>query len=92
MKVTITYCTRWGYMPRAFRVKDEILIAYPNADVTFNPKAGGFFDVIVNDKLIFSKTEKIGTTTERFPESGEIVKLIQQTEFWFNSRALFMGS
>ncbi|KFL33850.1 MULTISPECIES: Rdx family protein [unclassified Sulfurospirillum] len=68
-------------MPRAFRVKDEILSVYPNAKVSLSPKMGGFFDVVVNEKILFSKTEKIGTTTERFPESGEIVSLLQKAGF-----------
>ncbi|AOO65886.1 Rdx family protein [Sulfurospirillum halorespirans] len=68
-------------MPRAFRVKDEILSAYPKANVSLSPKTGGFFDVVVNEKTLFSKTEKIGTTMERFPESGEIVLLLQKAGF-----------
>jgi len=68
-------------MPRAFRVKDEILIAYPNAKVTLNPKTGGFFDVVVDQITLFSKTEKIGTAIERFPEAGEIVALLQKAGY-----------
>jgi len=68
-------------MPRAFRVKDEILSAYPNANVSLSPKTGGFFDVVVNEKIIFSKTEKIGTPIERFPESGEIIALLQKAGY-----------
>ena len=68
-------------MPRAFRVKDEILIAYPRASVSLIPKMGGFFDVVVDDNIIFSKTEKIGTPLERFPESGEIIALLQKAGY-----------
>jgi len=68
-------------MLRAFRVKDEILNAYPNAHVSLNPKTGGFFDVVVEQTTIFSKTEKIGTPTERFPEAGEIVTLLQKAGY-----------
>lgn len=68
-------------MPRAFRVKDEILIAYPSANVSLNPKTGGFFDVVVDENIIFSKTEKIGTSIERFPESGEIISLLQKAGY-----------
>lgn len=64
-------------MPRALRVRDEIQRAYPQAQVTLSPKTGGFFDVIVDDTVIFSKTEKIGTPIERFPEVGEIVLLVE---------------
>ncbi|WP_167749361.1 Rdx family protein [Sulfurospirillum diekertiae] len=62
-------------------MKDEILSAYPNAKTTLSPKIGGFFDVVVDDIVIFSKTEKIGTPIERFPEVGEIVSLLQKAGY-----------
>ncbi|MDD3342411.1 MAG: Rdx family protein [Sulfurospirillaceae bacterium] len=64
-------------MPKAFRAKDEIQSAFPEAVISLVPKRGGFFDVLVEDKLIFSKTEKIGTSVERFPEVGEITALLK---------------
>ena len=68
-------------MPRAFRVKDEIKSAYNEANITLTPKTGGYFDVVVDDIVIFSKTEKIGTTVERFPEAGEIVALLHKAGY-----------
>ena len=68
-------------MPRAFRVKEEIIQAFPNASITLSPKTGGFFDVVVDNVVIFSKTEKIGTEVERFPEIGEIATLLRKTSF-----------
>lgn len=68
-------------MPRAFRVKDEIQIAYKKAHITLTPRTGGYFDVVVDDVVIFSKTEKIGTPIERFPEVGEIVALLQKAGY-----------
>ena len=68
-------------MPRALRVRDEVQRAYPQAHVTLSPKTGGFFDVVVDEKVIFSKTEKIGTPIERFPESGEIISLLQKAGY-----------
>ena len=68
-------------MPRALRVREEIQRAYPHSHITLSPKTGGFFDVIVDDVLLFSKTEKIGTPIERFPEIGELPLLIQNAGF-----------
>ena len=68
-------------MPKAFRVKEEIEKAYKDAEVFLIPKRGGFFDVIVDDTMVFSKTGKVGTTTERFPEVGEITSLIKKAGF-----------
>ncbi len=65
-------------MPRAFRVKEEILQAFPHASITLSPKTGGFFDVVVDGVVIFSKTDKIRTEVERFPEIGEITELLRQ--------------
>jgi len=64
-------------MPRALRVRDEIQRAYPDSLISMVPKPGGYFDVVVDGKTIFSKTEKIGTPIERFPEMGEVVELIE---------------
>lgn len=64
-------------MPRALRARDEIQTAYPKAQVELVRKPGGFFDVVVDGKTLFSKNKKIGTTTERFPEIGEVVSLIK---------------
>lgn len=68
-------------MPKAFRAKDEIEKAYKDAEVFLIPKKGGFFDIIVDDKMVFSKTGKIGTKTERFPEVGEVTSLIKKAGF-----------
>lgn len=62
-------------------MKEEIERAFQNAEVFLIPKRGGFFDVIADDRPIFSKTEKVGTTTERFPEVGEIVSLMKKAGF-----------
>ena len=37
----------------------------------------GAFEVTLNGKLIFSKLFKVGTYIERFPDPGELVKLIK---------------
>jgi len=65
-------------MPRALRVRDEIQRAYPDSRVSMVPKPGGYFDVVADGTTIFSKTEKIGTPTERFPEVGEVVALLER--------------
>lgn len=40
--------------------------------------SGGIFDVEVDGTLVFSKGQKIGTDSVRFPEDGELVRLINQ--------------
>ena len=68
-------------MPKALRVRDEIKQAYANASIELVPQRGGFFDVLVNDTIIFSKTKRIGTHMERFPEPGEIITLLKNAGY-----------
>ncbi len=71
MEIKITYCNIWNYKPRAFRVKDEILSKFPNANIQLITGGGGNFIVEVENKVIFSKKE-----TNRFPNKNEILDLI----------------
>ncbi|PIE59611.1 MAG: hypothetical protein CSA32_03155 [Desulfobulbus propionicus] len=43
-------------------------------EVTLIPGSGGVFEVLCDDRLVFSKKEK-----NRFPDPGEVVKLLQST-------------
>ncbi len=65
-------------MPKASRVEEEIKEAFSDAKVTLIQGSGGVFDVKLEDRIIFSKLDKIGTFIERFPDKGEIVKLIEK--------------
>ncbi len=71
MKIKITYCNIWNYKPKAFRMKDEILSKFPNANVQLIAGDSGNFIVEVENKVIFSKKE-----TNRFPNKNEILDLI----------------
>ena len=70
MKISIEYCTKWNYKPRASSLGDE-LKKDVKADVELIPSSGGVFEVVAEGKLIFSKK-----SLNRFPEDGEIVHLI----------------
>ena len=73
MKITIKYCGQWGYKSKAQVVGDEILKEFPDAKVMLEVGSGGQFDVIYESRryILFTKDE-----TNRFPEEGEIIKLI----------------
>ncbi len=72
MKVTITYCKVWNYHPRAASLAEEIKNGLGH-DVELIPGSGGVFDVKADGKLIFSKFQ----SGDRFPEKGEVVKLLK---------------
>ena len=74
MKVSIEYCTSWGYLNQALSLRESL-------ERQFGIKAelvkgmGGVFEVSVNDNLLFSKKE-LG----RFPDENEIEDLIEGIE------------
>ena len=74
MKVSIEYCTSWGYLNQALSLRESL-------ERQFGIKAelvkgmGGVFEVSVNDNLLFSKKE-----LARFPDENEIEDLIEGIE------------
>ena len=67
MKIEIHYCTEWNYKPQAAGLAEELSDAF-GVKAELIPGRGGIFDVIVDDNLVFSKSQ-----AGRFPESGEVV-------------------
>lgn len=52
---------------------EEIKEGYPELKVECVPGSGGIFDVVVDDEIIYSKKQ-----TARFPEKGEVLKLLKK--------------
>jgi selT/selW/selH-like putative selenoprotein len=75
MNIFIEYCGAWNFLPQASRVEAELRAHYPDLNVKLIESGGGIFDVKCNDKLIYSKQNIEG---RRFPNKGEITKLIEQ--------------
>jgi selT/selW/selH-like putative selenoprotein len=56
-------------------VEAELKEKYPDSNIKLIESGGGIFDVECNGKLVFSKQKIEG---QRFPEDGEITRLIEQ--------------
>jgi selT/selW/selH-like putative selenoprotein len=56
-------------------VEAELGTRYPDSNIKLIKGGGGIFDVKCNGKLIYSKQHVEG---RRFPDEGEITKLIEQ--------------
>jgi predicted Rdx family selenoprotein len=56
-------------------VEAELRASYPDSNIKLIEGGGGVFDVKYNGKLIYSKQNITG---QRFPNQGEITKLIEQ--------------
>ena len=74
MKISITYCTSWGYLNQALSLRESI-------ERQFGIKAelikgmGGVFEVKFNSSIIFSKKK-----LSRFPNENEVEDLIEYYE------------
>ncbi len=77
MNISIEYCNKWNYLPRAASMATELLEKYGNSisRLELIPSGGGVYEVMKNGKLIFSKKKE-----ERFPELDEIKQLLEKTE------------
>ncbi len=78
MKITIEYCVQWNYLPRASGLEDEIKRNF-DTEVELVKGSGGVFEVCMNDKTIFSKSQE-----GRFPTPEEIVSILRQSLFSAN--------
>ena len=63
----------WNYEPNAASLADELQKEF-NIEANLVPGKNGIFDVVVDDKLVYSKSK-----TGRFPEPGEVTTILK----WF---------
>lgn len=73
MKLSIEYCSVWNYLPKASSLEVELKQSFSDMDISLISSGGGVFEIVLDKKLIFSKK-----TLGRFPEEGEIVKMINE--------------
>ena len=74
MQIEIIYCVPWGFKPNAVSLAEEIQNVV-GSEVTLIKGTDGIFDVNVNGRCLFSRSE-----TGRFPEPGEISAMIKSSE------------
>lgn len=72
-RISIEYCTSWGYIGRAVALARSLLNEHRNniVELSIIPSSGGVFEITLNEELIFSKKE-----LDRFPEKDEAENLI----------------
>jgi selenoprotein W-related protein len=72
-RINIEYCGECGDAPVALKATEELLTAYEDriSQITLIPSWNGVFEVVMDGKLIFSKT-RLG----RHARSGELVKIV----------------
>lgn len=74
-KITIEYCTSWGYVARAVVLTKKILHEHKNKiqELSLIPSSNGVFEVSFDDELIFSKKE-----AGRYPEDNEVEDIVKE--------------
>ena len=75
MKISIEYCAMWNYLPKASSLEVELKNNFPQADISLISSGCGVFEISLNGNLIFSKK-----ALNRFPEDGEIKKLVMDRQ------------
>lgn len=73
MKISIEFCNQWGYRPRAVSLAAKVEKQF-DVKVEMIPSSGGVFEVVADDKLIYSKK-----ATGVFPGEGNVMDLLQQS-------------
>ena len=76
MKISIEYCSKWNYKPRASSLGEELENKF-GAEVELLSSDGGVFEIVVDGSLLFSKR-----SLNRFPEEGEIPHLLEASRSW----------
>ena len=73
-RIEILYCTQCRFILRANWIAQELLMTFAEklGELSLVPKAGGVFDILLDDEVIYSKKEE-----GRFPESKELKQLIR---------------
>ena len=75
MKVSIEYCTSWGYLNQALSLRDSIESKF-GIKTELIKGTGGVFEVSLNNSLKFSKKELC-----RFPNENEIENILDDYEW-----------
>ena len=77
--LSIEYCVSWNYYPYAAGLAEEIKQEF-DFEIEFKKSHGGRFEIVLDDQLLFSKA-----SLDRFPEDGEIVRIIKEKlKNWIN--------
>ncbi len=73
-RVEIRYCARCRFVLRAAWMAQELLMTFADeiGEVALVPGQGGIFDVSVDGKCVYSKSEQ-----GRFPEAKELKQLVR---------------
>lgn len=73
-KIIIKYCPKCRWLPRSTWMAQELLTTFETElhELALQPAASGVFEVIANDKLVWSRKE-----VQRFPEITELKQLVR---------------
>jgi len=71
--VEVEYCSGWGYGKRYEKLREDILAAFPNADVTGAKGRTTSFEIKINGREAYSKLGK-----GSFPDFASVVKAVER--------------
>ncbi|WP_394173402.1 SelT/SelW/SelH family protein [Thalassotalea litorea] len=73
-KIEIQYCSQCRWLLRSSWMAQELLTTFDGeiSELTLKPGTGGIFEVLANDKVIWSRKEQ-----GRFPEITELKQAVR---------------
>ncbi|QDP01256.1 SelT/SelW/SelH family protein [Thalassotalea sp. PS06] len=73
-KIEIQYCSQCRWLLRSSWMAQELLTTFDGeiSELTLKPGTGGIFEVLANDKVIWSREEQ-----GRFPEITELKQAVR---------------
>jgi len=71
--VDVEYCSGWGYGAKYEKLRNEILAAFPNAEVNGIKGRKTCFEIKINGREAYSKLEK-----GSFPVYASVVKAVER--------------
>ena len=73
-KITIEYCTAWGYLGKVVTLTENILSEHRRkiGELLLLPSSDGVFEVTMDGKLLFSNKK-----LDRFPDQYEVEGMVR---------------
>ncbi|OWR51339.1 migration and invasion enhancer 1 [Danaus plexippus] len=82
-KVDIEYCKVCDYKGHCLELAEKIKTSIPNAAVSCKQGRRGSFEVIINDKLVYSKLQ-----TMALPDYEEVVEVVGEASLGAEPRRI----
>jgi len=79
----VEYCSGWGYGARYEKLREEVLAAFPNAEVNGAKGRKTSFEIKINGKVAYSKLGR-----GSFPDPKSVMKAVEKASRGLDPEAI----